>query len=187
MHQRRSNAVRDGWPRCGLGAHRSAARTYQLRACERVRHHLGELRPQRLGQCSAVSLVETLEHQSIDGELNPAHTHPRISASESGRSIFCASSLAASTRYFMPTGVPACAARNAAFSAMLRMFPPATFSCESFFRSRSWVGVVAGKTRLQMAARWAASGNGKLTVKRSRRWKARSRADFMFVVRIASP
>jgi hypothetical protein len=35
--------------------------------------------------------IETAEHQPIDGDVDFAHVHPRISFSESGRSVLIAS------------------------------------------------------------------------------------------------
>ena len=59
---------------------------------------------------------------------------------------------------------------------MLRMLPPATFSCASRCGSSRSAGVSAGKMRRQISARCAASGNGKWTTKRRRRRKAWSSA-----------
>src|SRR5208282_108965 len=72
----------------------------------------------------------SLTHQFSSYRI-PAYTHPRISAADSGRSIFRDSSFAARTRCSISTGLPfpSSAARKAAFRAMFRMFPPAMFSC----------------------------------------------------------
>src|SRR5208283_1303039 len=76
----------------------------------------------------AIAGVESLQNQMIDGHADAAHTHPRISLSASGRSIFCASSRAAASRCAIWTGFSSAAARNAAFNAILRILPPATLS-----------------------------------------------------------
>jgi hypothetical protein len=69
------------------------------------------------------------------------------------------------------------------------MFPPATFSRDSFSRSNLSVGVAAGKARRQIAARRSVSGNRNWTTKRSRYRKPVSSAllcntfHFPFVLR----
>ena len=84
-------------------------------------------------------------------------------------------------------GSPASAARKAAFRAILRIFPPATFRRASLSKSRFSIGASGGNERRQISARCAASGNGNCTTKRMRRRNAVSSALFRFVVRIARP
>src|SRR5271157_4838046 len=123
-------------------------RSRPVHARSAIGENLRQLRAQGFGQRLAFCVRESVQHQPVDGQVNAAHAHPRVSASESRRSIFSASSFAASTRCAMATGTPACAAMNAAFRAMLRMLPPATLSCDSFLKSRFWVGVEDGNARL---------------------------------------
>ncbi len=52
------------------------------------------------------------------------------------------------------------AAINAAFKAILRMFPPVIFNRASFFSSRFSVGVSPGNTRCHISSLCAALGNG---------------------------
>src|SRR6266700_7642544 len=116
-----------------------------------------------------------------------AHTQPPISASVSGFSHLAYSVLAARSKCIIRTGSFASAARNAAFSMILRMFPPVTFSRASLLTSRFFVGIGRGKMRRQISARCSPSGKGKWTMKRMRRRKAVSNALLRFVVRIARP
>jgi hypothetical protein len=79
------------------------------------------------------------------------------------------------------------AAAKAALRAMLRMLPPAMLRLARRAGSMPVVGVAGGKTRDQRAARWAASGKGKSTKKRMRRWKLLSREFLRLEVRMAMP
>ena len=54
-----------------------------------------QFRLQALHQGIAVAGLEPLQYKLVDAQPDAAHAHPRISASEIGRSIFCASILAA--------------------------------------------------------------------------------------------
>lgn len=85
------------------------------------------------------------------------------------------------------TGSPACAAKNAALSAMFRMLPPATASRASLSKFNPSVGVCLGNTRRHISARCTTSGKGNVTTYRNRRKNAISKACFMFVVNIATP
>src|SRR4029077_7317011 len=74
---------------------------------------------------------EAAQHQTVDGDGDPRsrrrfHTQPRVSVSPSGRSSLALSACAAASRWRMAIGSSASAARNAAFSAILRTPPPAT-------------------------------------------------------------
>src|SRR5262249_18712549 len=113
-----------------------------------------------LADAIAVPGREPVQHQLLDMHLDVRwrHTHPPISPSVSGRSNLADSARAARSRCAMPTGSPASAARKAAYSAMLRMLPPATFSRANFPTSSPRVGVWRGKMRRQISARCPASG-----------------------------
>ena len=104
-----------------------------------------------------------------------AHSHPPISASVSGRSSLAYSIRAASHRWLIRT---ACRRRRrgrrrsgrcCGCCRRARSASPASPT------SRPSVGVRAGKTRRQISARWAASGNGNWTTNRMRRRNAGSR------------
>jgi hypothetical protein len=79
--------------------------------------------------CYVLTVVwkDAAQHQPIDLHPYPSHDHPRSSDSLSGRSSFALSACAAASRCAIPTDAFASAARNAALSAMFRMFPPGTF------------------------------------------------------------
>src|ERR1700760_5078430 len=95
---------------------------------------------QSSGKCFCFLRPEAMQHKLFDVQVDAAHTHPRVSASDSERSILGTSNLAASIRSDISTGLSKAAARNAALSAMLRILPPITLSCASFFGSRLDVG-----------------------------------------------
>ena len=79
--------------------------------------HLARFKRDGNGACA-------VQHQPLDVQLDATHTHPRVSASERERSILGTSSLAASIRSVISTGLPNAAARKAALRAMLRMEMP---------------------------------------------------------------
>src|SRR6266566_5154752 len=139
----------------------------------------------------AVFGCETVQHQFLDMQFDVVwlrfHTQPPISASVSDFSSLAYSLRDARSRCTMRTGSSASAARNAALSAILRIFPPVTLSRARRTISRPSVGVLVGKMRRQISPRCAASGNGNWTMKRMRRRKAVSSALFILVVRIARP
>src|SRR5205823_14520511 len=133
-----------------------------------------------------------VQHQALDVQVDvhlpaPASSSPRNSASFTGFSSFWNSCRAASRTSCIETGMEARAARNAALSAMLWMLAPVRLSRARRSKLMSCIGVRGGNTFSQIALRSAGPGNGKLTMKRSRRRNAVSSADFMLVARIASP
>src|SRR5258708_18703562 len=136
-----------------------------------------------------VARREAVQHEFFDMQFDVVwlHTQPPISASVSAFSSLVYSPRAARSRCAMRTGSPASAARKAALSAMLRIFPPVTLRRARREMSSPSVGLLAGTMRRQISARCAASGNGTCTMKRIRRKKALSSAFFRFVVRTASP
>src|SRR5262249_7234725 len=150
----------------------------------RLAQQLTELALQSGDERARLARGHAMQDQALDLQHDPAplHASPRVSASLHVRSNLRYSVVAARTTWACGTGSPRPAARNAAPSAMLRMVPPVTLSRASLSGSRSRVGVVAGKIRRQIAARWALSGLGKLTTKRIRRRKAGSSACRKFVV-----
>ena len=87
----------------------------------------------------------------------------------------------------MVTSLPWPAAQNAAFSAMLRIIPPLAASLASRSMSSSATGAWAGNARSHSLARSAGPGNGNVTMKRSRRRNASSRAWRRLLARIATP
>src|SRR5437588_2197833 len=142
----------------------------------------------------ALSRREAVQDQLFDVQLNVLccslaliHTQPPISASVKDFSSLAYSLRADRNRYFICTGSPASAARKAALSAILRIFPPVTLSRASFITSSPSVGALVGKMRCQISTRCNMSGNGNWTMKRMRRIKAVSNAFFILVVRMARP
>src|ERR1035437_10271952 len=87
----------------------------------RISERTRQLALQTVDERSPRRSIKADEHEAIDGDMNLAHAHPRISLSESGRSVLMASWRVAWRTCRIPMGVPASAARNAAFKAMLRM------------------------------------------------------------------
>src|SRR5215212_2615325 len=169
---------------------RSAVQVRELPTLSR-RHTLfdkqmGQLALHGVADAIAVARRETMKYKLLDVQLD-VHTQPLISASVRGFSSLAYSLRAACNRCIMHTGRSASAARNAAFNAMLRMFPPATLSWASLPGSNPSVGVSDGKMRRQISARCAVSGNGNCTINRMRLRNAGSSAFFMLVVRIARP
>src|SRR6266852_7465928 len=108
----------------------------------------------------AVARREAMQHEFFDMQFDVVrlHTQPPISASVSAFSSLVYSPRAARSRCAMRTGSPASAARKAALSAMLRIFPPVTLRWARREMSSPSVGVLAGKMRRQISARCAASG-----------------------------
>src|SRR4051812_35165217 len=107
----------------------------------------------------ALARVEAVQHEVLDVDLDASgptigHVHPRVSASLRGFSSLAYSLRAAVSRWAMVTAPPppprdtsdapaSAAARKAALTAMLRMFPPATLSCARRSGSRPRQGSVA--------------------------------------------
>src|SRR5688572_5757331 len=168
----------------------------------------GEFSVKRGGGPVAVGPGETVEYECVDAQSDGGcrrgrrrrpqgraadlrddgfHIQPAVSAVESVFSSLANSVWAAARRWFMRTGSWASAARNAALSARLRMWPPARLRRASFSTCRPCVGVAAGKTRRQISARWVTSGKGNWTVKRMRRENAVSSDCGWFVVRMTRP
>src|SRR5262245_37615645 len=83
-----------------------------------------ELAPQAFADGVRVRVAEASENHAVDVHDDALHTHPLVSASEGERSRLRASLRAACSRWGMAIGLPASAARKAAFIAMLRMLPP---------------------------------------------------------------
>lgn len=63
-------------------------RTTPGSASRRVRQDLRQLRFQAFQQGFSVCRFQASQHEPVDGYVNLAHTHPRTSAPESGRSTF---------------------------------------------------------------------------------------------------
>ncbi len=112
--------------RCHIAARCQSPR--DLGICQHSSQFL--LKP--LGDAVLVLGAEAAQHQAIDVQSNALHTQSLISAPVKERSRFAPSLWAECSRWLMRTGSPVSAARNAALSAMLRMLPPATWSCASF-------------------------------------------------------
>ena len=122
-------AGRDGQPADGVS--RDIAQRRQAVKGRRVGKKAAQLRLQSRRDLMAVLMAEALEGQTLDMELDALHAHPRTSAPLSGRSRLAASPWAARSRWAMSTGSPASAAWKAALRAMLRILPPAMWSCAS--------------------------------------------------------
>ena len=77
--------------------HRRTPRTSPLGSRRGIGQYPGQLGLKPLQRVPFCARLDAFQHKPVDRHANSAHIHPRISASESGRSIFWASSRAASS------------------------------------------------------------------------------------------
>src|SRR5690606_4806357 len=162
---------------------------------------VGAERTERLRQCLVENAGEgaaVTKRRGGAGDANAVYRDPErwrmrqchdrrsvSSAKGNWRSIFSNSARAASPISFIVIAVPRFAAMKAAFTAMLRMFPPGISRRASRSKSIPSTGAADGIEISQMRRRSRESGNGKLMTTRSRRRNAWSRCDFMLVARMA--
>src|SRR5205085_11521840 len=96
--------------------------------------NIGKLAAHRVADRMTVERIEPVQHELSDvhADRPPRHAHPSTSFPDSVFSSFTYSARAAWSRRRIVTGVSSRAAPNAAFTAMLRMFPPVIESRASF-------------------------------------------------------